>query len=249
MDIQAILFDLGGTLIEYAGPYAVWPDLETPGFEAVYVTLKEKGVKLPSFEKFRATGFAILPERWQMATSGERNLRLLGFLAEVLEICDVTGVNQAWLEEAAVFYQEAICSQAVPLDAAEETLAFVKRQGYKVGLLSNTMFTGMAHIADLERFSLDGFFDAMLFSGDAAKWKPSAEPYLDLLSQLNVAPENGIFIGDDPVNDIVGGQRAGLRTILMRSSQRFRQMGDVQPGAVISHLAELPVVLAGWSNE
>ena len=26
MNIQAIIFDLGGTLIEYAGPYAVWPD-------------------------------------------------------------------------------------------------------------------------------------------------------------------------------------------------------------------------------
>jgi putative hydrolase of the HAD superfamily len=249
MDIQAIIFDLGGTLIEYAGPYAVWPDLETPGFEAFYVTLKGKGVKLPSFEKFRATGFAILPERWQMAISGERNLRLLDFLTEVLEICDVSGVNQVWLQEAAMLYQEAICAQAVPLDAAQETLAFVKGQGYKIGLLSNTMFTGTVHIDDLERFSLDSFFDAMLFSGDVGKWKPSAEPYFDLLDQLNVAPENGIFIGDDPVNDIVGGQRAGLRTILMRSSQRFRQSGGVQPEAVISHLAELPVVLAGCSNE
>ena len=249
MDIQAIIFDLGGTLIEYAGPYAVWPDLETPGFEAAYVSLKGMGVKMPSFEKFRSTGFAILPDRWQMATNGERNLRLFDFLQEVLEICAVTGVNRVWLEEAALLYQEAICAQAVPLDAAQETLAFVKGQGYKIGLLSNTMFTGTAHIADLERFSMDSFFDAMLFSGDVGKWKPSAGPYLDLLDQLDVAPENGIFIGDDPVNDIVGGQRAGLRTILMRSSQRFRQPDGVRPGAVISHLAELPVVLAGWSNE
>ncbi len=249
MDIQAIIFDLGGTLIEYAGPFAVWPDLETPGFEAVYVTLQGKGVKLPSFEKLRATGFAILPERWQMAISGERNLRLLDFLLEVLETCGVRGVDRAWLEEAAMLYQEAICAQAIPLDAAQETLAYVKGQGYKIGLLSNTMFTGTAHITDLERFSLDSFFDAMLFSADVGKWKPSAEPYLDLLGQLNVAPENGVFIGDDPVNDIVGGQRAGLRTILMRSSQRFPQPEGVQPEAVISHLAELPVVLAGWSNE
>jgi len=249
MDIQAIIFDLGGTLIEYAGPYAVWPDLETPGFEAAYITLQRNGVELSSFEKFRATGFAILPERWQMAISGQRNLRLLDFLTEVLETCDVTSLDQVWLEEAALLYQEAICAQAVPLDAAQETLAFVKGQGYKIGLLSNTMFTGTAHIADLERFSLDSFFDAMLFSADVGKWKPSAEPYLDLLDQLKVRPENGIFIGDDPVNDIVGGQRAGLRTIHLRSSQRFRHSGGVQPGAIISHLAELPVVLAGWSNE
>lgn len=249
MEIRAIIFDLGGTLIEYAGPYAVWPDLETPGFEAVFVSLQGKGVKLPSFAKFRDTGFAILPGRWQMAIKGERNLRLLDFLAEVLAVCHVNSVEEAWLEEAANLYQDAICAQAVPLEAANETLDFVKGRGYKMGLLSNTMFTAAAHVSDLQRFALDGYFDAMLFSADAGKWKPSADPYLDLLDQLQVAPENGVFVGDDPANDIVGGQRAGLRTILLRSSQRFSQPDGVYPDAVIGHLSELPIVLANWSNE
>ena len=249
MDIQAVIFDLGGTLVEYAGPYAVWPDLETPGLEAAYVKLQGKGVGLPSFEQFSSTGFALLPQRWQMATKGERNLRLIDFLAEIVEACEVDVVEQAWLVEAAMLYQDAICGQAEPLDGAQETLEFVKRQGYRIGLLSNTMFTGSAHIADLKRFSLDSYFDAMLFSGDVGKWKPSAEPYLDLLHQLDAAPENGVFIGDDPANDMVGGERAGLRTILIRSSQRFQQPAGVNPDAIISNLSELPAVLNSWSNE
>ena len=249
MDIQAVLFDLGGTLIEYAGPYAVWPDLETPGLEAAYTFLREKGVRLPSFERFSGTGFTLLPLRWQMAVNGERNLRLIDFLLEILEANKVDVQNQAWLVEAASLYQDAICAQAVPLEAARETLDFVKRQGYQIGLLSNTMFTGSAHISDLKRFAMDSYFNAMLFSADAGKWKPSAEPYLDLLNQLNVASENGIFVGDDPANDMVGGKKAGLRTILMRSSQRFQQPDGVNPDAIISHLNELPLVLANWSNE
>ncbi len=249
MDIQAVIFDLGGTLIEYAGPYAVWPDLETPGLKAAYISFQEKGIALPSFEQFSNSGFALLPQRWQMATKGERNLRLVDFLAEILETHHVDVVNQVWLAEAAALYQDAICAQAVPLEGAQETLDFVKRQGYQIGLLSNTMFSGSAHIADLKRFSLDSYFDAMLFSADAGKWKPSAEPYLDLLNQLDAAPENGVFVGDDPANDMVGGQRAGLRTILMRSNHRFQQVDGVNPDAVISHLSELPDVLTNWSNE
>lgn len=249
MDIQAIIFDLGGTLIEYAGPYAVWPDLETPGLKAAYVTLQGKGISLPSFEQFSSAGFAILPQRWQMAVGGERNLHLIDFLEEILESCDVEVGEQAWLAEAAEYYQDAICAQAVPLEAAQETLEFVKRQGYRIGLLSNTMFSGSMHIADLKRFALDSYFDAMLFSAEAGKWKPSAEPYLDLLNQLEVAPENGIFVGDDPANDMVGGQRAGLRTILMRSNHRFQLADGVKPDAIIGHLSELPVVLSNWSNE
>ncbi len=249
MEIEAIIFDLGGTLIEYAGPYASWPELETPGLEAAYISLQSKGAVLPQFEQFCSAGFEILPGRWQMATSGKRNLRLQDFLVELLGACDVQGLDPAWVSEAANLYESAICAQAIPMDAAGETLGLVRQQGYKIGLLSNTMFTGQAHIADLERFSLDGYFDAMLFSADAGKWKPSAEPYLDLLERLQVRPQNGVFVGDDPANDMIGGQRAGMRTILMRSNQRFQQPEDVFPDAVITHLSELPPVLAGWSIE
>ncbi len=249
MDIQAIIFDLGGTLIEYAGPYASWPELETPGLKAAYASLQGNGMAMPEFDLFCSAGFEILPGRWQLATRGLRNLRLQDFLVEILQSCDVQGLDAAAVPEAANLYEAAICAQALPIDGAEEVLALLKEQGYKIGLLSNTMFTGQAHIADLERFSLDGYFDAMLFSAEAGKWKPSAEPYLDLLDQLQVGPQKGVFIGDDPANDMVGGQSAGMRTILMRANQRFHQPENVFPDAEITHLSELPSVLAGWSNE
>ena len=249
MEIKAIIFDLGGTLIEYAGTFAVWPDLETPGLKAAFRYLAAQGISLPDFEKFSSSAFQILPRRWQMATGGERNLQLLDFLEENLDACDVENVSYEQLQQAAMRYEQTICAQAVPLEAAQETLAILKGLGYQIGLLSNTMFSGAAHIADLKRFSLDGYFDAMLFSAEAGKWKPSPAPYLDLLNQLDIAPEKSVFVGDDPANDIVGGQKAGLRTVLMRSSERFHLPGSVRPDATIVHLSELPEVLSKWSNE
>lgn len=249
MKISAVLFDLGGTLIEYAGPYDHWPELETPGLNVAYRALLDRGVDLPGFAQFQMTAFEILPERWRRATSGEQNLRLVDLLTELLALIGTGGVPETWIAEAAEGYQDAICAQATLVPGAQKTLAWIKTQGYKLGLLSNTMFTGAAHIADLERFALIDYFDALVFSADAGKWKPSPEPYLELLSSLDVPRDQAVFIGDDPLNDILGGQRAGLKTIHMRNNGRFAPADSIYPDATIDNLSELPGLLIAWSEE
>ncbi len=246
--IKALIFDLGGTLIEYAGPYATWPALETPGFKAAYAFLAQQGARLPAFETFRDTGFEMLPGRWQMAIRGEKNLRLVDLLTDVLAVCRVGGVASEAVADAAELYQRAICDQARPLPGAQETLAYAKSQGYKIGLLSNTMFTGAAHIDDLERFGLADYFDALLFSADVDKWKPNPDPFWHVLDELGAEAETAVFIGDDPANDLVGAQQVGMQAIYMRSSERFVMPPGLKPCAEISRLEELPGVLAKPQN-
>ena len=246
-NISAVVFDLGGTLIEYAGPFKVWPELETPGLEAAYRFLKSKHVSLPPFSDFRDSAFAHLPGRWQAATEGKLNLRLVDFLSELLQACGVTGVSKEWIAEAAQLYQETICVHAQMIEGARDVLIDLREQGYKIALLSNTMFEGSIHQADLQRFNLDPYFDAMLFSADLGMWKPNAAPYLFLLEKLGAAPENAVFVGDSPEHDVVGGRNAGMHTIYFRSSDRFAEPDGVQPDATIHSLDELPRVLSGWN--
>ena len=248
MPLDAILFDLGGTLIEYAGPYHTWPDLETPGFTAAYRILTEHGVTLPEYDAFQAAGFAHLPGRWQRATTGERNLRLVDLLEEVLLEFGVNSFAPDWLEAAAEAYQDAVCAQAYVVPGAQETLAALKECNFKLGLLSNTMFTGVAHRSDLARFGLADFFDAMLFSADVNKWKPNPEPFLHLLEELQVEPSAAVYIGDDPAADVAGGQRAGMRTIHFQSSQRFPTPDGIIPDARIDKLPELLTLLQNWPD-
>ena len=161
--------------------------------------------------------------------------------------CGQNGVAPEWIDEAAVLYEDAICAQAHPLDGAQAALANIKEQGFKLGLISNTMFTGRAHVQDLRRYGLDGYFDTMLFSADAGMWKPQPEPYLHVVNALGGTPETAVFIGDSPEHDVVGAQNAGLRAILIRSSERFPNLARAQPDAVIHHLSELPDLLSGWA--
>jgi putative hydrolase of the HAD superfamily len=244
--LDTVVFDLGGTLIEYAGPYAVWPDLETPGFTAVYQHLNQNGWHLPEFELFKQIGFEMLPVRWRLAAGGQQNLRLADLLGDVLLKLNISDIPAERLIEAAELYQVAICSQAELMPDAREVVAQIKAAGFKLGLVSNTMFTGAAHIADLERFGLLEYFDALVFSADLNKWKPTAAPFLHVLEELGSTGETAVYIGDDPGSDMIGGQRAGMRTIHYQSSQRFPEPEGVQPDARIHTLTQLLPILADW---
>lgn len=249
MELEAVIFDLGGTLISYAGPYEKWPELETPGFLAAYEELGKQGVSLPPFASFRDGGLEMLPGRWQQAAAGKRNLRLVELLADLLQFCEVDEISQSQLLQATEAYQSAVRAQASVMPAAQEVLAYVTSQGYKTGLLSNTMFTGQAHIEDLEQFGLMEYFDVTLFSADVNMWKPNEAPFIHLLEALRVSAEAAVFIGDDPAVDVVGGRRVGMRTVHINSSRRFPGPEHVKPHAQIANLKELPALLSSWDGE
>lgn len=244
--IKAIVFDLGGTLIDYAAVIDDWPGLEEPGLNAAYDYLQQQSIRLPSADQFRQTGYALLPNRWQEALRGVRNLTVLDLLAHILTELDYDRPAESVLEAAARRYEKALCAHAQPIPGGFQLLTELKAQGYTLGLISNTMFTGQAHLADLARFHLDSFFDAWLFSADVNKWKPNTAPFEHLLADLAVSPKAAVFVGDDPAADVVGGRAAGMRTIFYPSSQRFESPKEILPDAVIHNLAELPAVLASW---
>ncbi len=238
--IKAVIFDLGGTLIDYAGEHATWPELEIPGMSAAYSTLGEQGVSLPGLNHFQSIGFQRLPERWQQATMGGPNLTIDSLLGDILETAEFALPPTAVLQAAARQYEAAMCQAALPIPNGRDTLTQLKEEGYQIGLISNTMFAGTSHINDLERFGLVDFFDIMLFSADVNKWKPTTAPFQHVLETLGVEATNAVYVGDDPAADVVGGQATGMKTVYFPSSDRFAPVHGIHPDATINSLRELP---------
>lgn len=243
MGIKAVVFDLGGTLIEYAGEFATWPDLEAPGLAAAHESLRSDGVPLPSLERFQMTGYDLLPKRWPLATSGEENLTVPLLLGEILATLSIPLPSADALLEAATKYERSVCAGAMPIEYGLEVVRQLRSEGYKLGLISNTMFSGLAHKEDLERFDLAPYFDSMVFSSDVNMWKPNPAPFQHVLEELGVEASAAVFIGDDPVADVRGGRRAGMYTIHLVSSNRFASPDGVFPDATIYSLQELPPIL------
>ena len=84
------------------------------------------------------------------------------------------------------------------------TLRNLKKQGYRVILLSNTNPYVSAWV-DSEAFSADGhpigdYFDAMYRSYEAKYMKPDENFFRYVLSQEQIMPEECLFIDDGPRN-------------------------------------------------
>ena len=105
---------------------------------------------------------------------------------------------------------------------ARRLLDFLSEKGIKKGIVTRNSRSSVNII--LKRYSLS--FDVILTREDAPV-KPSGEPLLLAGRLLNEKPSELIFIGDYKF-DILSGQAAGVRTILLvnESSRKFVPLAD-----------------------
>jgi HAD superfamily hydrolase (TIGR01549 family) len=114
---------------------------------------------------------------------------------------------------------------------------------YKMGLLSNFDHGPTAHRM-LERLELTRWFATRVVSDDVGLCKPTPEIFALACRELNVAPEQTLFVGDSMSADVKGAAAAGLTPIWIGDASQ-----DPGPAAaVISDVTELPRALRtlGW---
>ena len=101
-----------------------------------------------------------------------------------------------------------------PADAASR--AFFKRlhsYGFQIVLLSNNKETRVQKFSDAVR--ADGYF----FKAG----KPLVGGYKQAMEVMETKPNNTLFIGDQLFTDIWGGNRAGLRTVMVLPVQKWNE--------------------------
>ena len=97
------------------------------------------------------------------------------------------------------------------IPGSEEMLGALKAR-YPLGLLSNFTHPPAAQ-AILDGLGLTSFFDVVLISGEVGYRKPHASVFRLLVEKLGVAPEELLYVGDDPEPDIDGARSAGVQPV------------------------------------
>jgi len=113
-------------------------------------------------------------------------------------------------EELAAAYREKVADSLVAVEGVAGLLADL-REEYALGLLTNGPTD--AQMSKLDRFDWVDNFDAVVVTGDLDAGKPDERAFRAVLSDLGVAPENAVYVGDDPEADVEGARNAGLRAI------------------------------------
>jgi len=83
---------------------------------------------------------------------------------------------------------------------------------YRMALISNG--GAVLQRAKLDRAGLMKFFDPalILISGELESEKPDLAIFAEMLKRAEASASGSLFVGDDPVADIEGATRAGMRT-------------------------------------
>lgn len=110
-------------------------------------------------------------------------------------------------------FHEKIRQFGLPMKTGvKEILAFLKQNGYKIGLASSTSKQGVeGHISSA---GIADYFEVIIGGDMVEHSKPEPDIYLLACRQLEVKPENAIAIEDSP-NGIFSAHAAGLQVVMV----------------------------------
>jgi FMN phosphatase YigB (HAD superfamily) len=105
---------------------------------------------------------------------------------------------------------------------ALELLAGLRGEGYRLGIISNTIGEPGRFLRPvLTAMGFDPFIEAYVFSDEHPWTKPAPEIFYATLSELGARPDRTVHVGDG-WSDIEGARRAGLRAgILFTGLHRY----------------------------
>lgn len=138
------------------------------------------------------------------AGNGVHNL-ILRALAPVTDPDSVLRVEAAFR----AYYAEHTQDYTRPYDGIPEALENLKRAGVRLAVLSNKPHE---YTHELAEQYFPGVFDVALGQREGIPLKPDPAALREIMRRLNIAVEDGVYIGDTAV-DVQTGHNAGLPTI------------------------------------
>jgi putative hydrolase of the HAD superfamily len=203
--LDAVLFDWGSTLMDF-----VWDDeLVEEGHRA---GLRALGREDPD-ELARLS--AHFRERYLPLLHAPGTLEEVEYPGLVRELLEHFGIEASdddlnrYLEAEHAAWDPAlqVGSTSVAL------LEALRNRGLRTGLVSNATDPGWLLRVDLERQGLAAQLDTVVFSSEVGKRKPHPAIYQAALSELRVAPERTLFVGDRLLEDVQGPAELGMTTV------------------------------------
>lgn len=194
MNINTIIFDLGGVLIDW-NPEYVFREL------------------IPDEER-RAYFFNnICTHEWNVEQDAGRPLAVA---TEML-----VQEHPDWEPEIRAYYGRWEDMLGGPIPETVEVLRDLRDQG-KHRLLALTNWSGETFPVALARYNFLHWFEGIVVSGDERTRKPFADIYEILLNRYSVNPAEAVFIDDSQPN-VRGAQAVQIHGLHFQGPQQLRE--------------------------
>ncbi|MDB4971762.1 MAG: HAD-superfamily hydrolase, subfamily variant 1 [Myxococcaceae bacterium] len=236
MSIEAVVFDWGGTLSQWA-PVELLDMWQLAAERLAIETGREVG-------SLRDQLFAAELRYWEGVNREQRTGTLDDILRAESEALGLD-VTRAVMSEVAQRHLDAWTPHIQHHSDAVPALRELRERGLKLALLSNTHWPERFIEHFLERDGLRALLDVRAYTSSMTHSKPHRLAYEHVLQRLGVTPRHAVMVGDRPIDDVWGSQQLGMRGIFRRHVGS-PPLGDVQPDATIASLSELPELVMRW---
>lgn len=213
--IEAILFDLDGTLLDRRATFRRHLDLQLARHPGVFRP-QEASHYVARLLELDENGFL---DRERFYASAEAEFNLAPGSAAVLK------------DDFEAHFPE----ECIPLPNVHETLRELRTMNIALGLITNGR--GLIQGRKIRRLGLSSAFDVVVISDDFGYRKPDPRIFEHAVTQLGMPSAGAAYVGDNPEPDVTGAKLAGLHAIWRRD--------DFWPAPanadhVIDDLMELP---------
>lgn len=215
--IKSVIFDLDGTLLNRDASL--------------------KGFIVSQYERL-SNYIGHIPKEDYISRFIELDCRGYVWKDEVYQqMVDEFNIFQITWEDLLHDYIDCFKENCIPFPNLESMLEDLKSQSMSFGIITNGR--GQFQMNNIEALGIESYFDVILISEWANLKKPNPQIFKKIINELNILPEEGIFVGDHPQNDISAAKDVGINTIWKRDSQ----WDNVEADFIIDDLSEVPHIV------
>ncbi len=127
-------------------------------------------------------------------------------------------------------------SSAAPMDGLHSTLAYLRSQEIRLGIITNGSVRSQS--SKIQILDIANYLTAIIISEAVNIKKPDSGIFLHALRKIRTDAQDTWFVGDHPLNDILGAAACGLTPVWMLGSHAWPR-DHAEPHMQIRSLHEL----------
>ena len=194
-------------------------------YEAIYLGLKE------CFKSFRKVIFPFSDLKKYLKADLEATLSQFFTPEEILKSIPVMRKK----------YEEVYLDKTHFLDGAQEVLKILYTTGINLGIASNKF--GRFSRGALKHLGVSDYFKSVIGAGDVLRNKPFPDMIHTALKEMNLIPEEAVFVGDT-LTDIDTGKQAGIDVYAIPTGfYSKKELSRGKPKRLLKNLQELVRVM------
>jgi putative hydrolase of the HAD superfamily len=213
--IKAVIFDLDNTLLDRTRTFRLFAEAFVDRFLG---ETKKREALIGRIELLDEDGYKDKPTLFR----------------ELLD--ELPWLEKPLHEDLLGYYEKEYVNSAILMDQAEDLIHYLGGK-YKLGLITNGR-TAIQY-GKIDRLAIRDRFEVILVSEEAGIKKPDSRIFRTAIERLNVLPEECVYVGDHPVNDVEGAASVGMRTVWLEVNQPWRESVQAIPWLRIVRLGEL----------